>query len=264
MNTLFYFLLASTAVLATTANASEPVVDADGDLISDGSYYAVPVSDNEGGLTLGSGGGNQCPFYIGPELSTKNKGLALKFSNWGSWAEFVPESENLNIEMNVPPSTICGQSSYWWLTETQSKGLLFIAAGPKPETGKDSSKSFFQIKKAGDFLRGYKFVYCRNDKSCYEFGMVVDRFGYNRLAPANLPFLVEFVKADKTETSSKSKTDSFVKDYKEFVELEDKSFNLHTSNKIVSVCSMFSLFIFNGIPDILLISITTFVATCHH
>ncbi|KAH0897782.1 hypothetical protein HID58_047350, partial [Brassica napus] len=207
MNTLFYFLLASTAVLATTANASEPVVDADGDLISDGSYYAVPVSDNEGGLTLGSGGGNQCPFYIGPELSTKNKGLALKFSNWGSWAEFVPESENLNIEMNVPPSTIC--------------------AGPKPETGKDSSKSFFQIKKAGDFLRGYKFVYCRNDKSCYEFGMVVDRFGYNRLAPANLPFLVDFVKADKTETSSKSKTDSFVKDYKEFVELEDKSFNLH-------------------------------------
>ncbi|WZZ33500.1 hypothetical protein YC2023_016901 [Brassica napus] len=229
MNTLFYFLLASTAVLATTANASEPVVDADGDLISDGSYYAVPVSDNEGGLTLGSGGGNQCPFYIGPELSTKNKGLALKFSNWGSWAEFVPESENLNIEMNVPPSTICGQSSYWWLTETQSKGLLFIAAGPKPETGKDSSKSFFQIKKAGDFLRGYKFVYCRNDKSCYEFGMVVDRFGYNRLAPANLPFLVDFVKADKTETSSKSKTDSFVKDYKEFVELEDKSFNLHNT-----------------------------------
>ncbi|CAN6998539.1 unnamed protein product, partial [Brassica oleracea var. botrytis] len=175
--------LFATKACRHVSNASEPVVDADGDLISDGSYYAVPVS---------------------------------------------PTMTNLNIEMNVP-STICGQSSYCWLTETHGKGLLFIAAGPKPETGKDSSKSFFQIKKAGDFLRGYKFVYCRNDKSCYEFGMVVDRFGYNRLAPANLPFLVDFVKADKTETSSKSKTDSFVKDYKEFVELEDKSFNLHNS-----------------------------------
>ncbi|CDY65088.1 BnaAnng20070D [Brassica napus] len=161
MNTLFYFLLASTAVLATTANASEPVVDADGDLISDGSYYAVPVSDNE--------------------------------------------------EQGSCPKILKLGSSYWWLTETQSKGLLFIAAGPKPETGKDSSKSFFQIKKAGDFLSGYKFVYCRNDKSCYEFGMVVDRYGYNRLAPANLPFLVEFVKAVKTETSSKSKTETSLK-----------------------------------------------------
>ncbi|CAN6852534.1 unnamed protein product [Brassica oleracea] len=128
MNPMFYFLLASTAVLATTANASEPVVDADGDLISDGSYYAVPVS---------------------PTMT--NKGLALKSSNWGSWAEFVPESENLNIEMNVP-STICGQSSYCWLTETHGKGLLFIAAGPKPETGKDSSKSFFQTRKLEIFF----------------------------------------------------------------------------------------------------------------
>ncbi|KAF3582347.1 hypothetical protein DY000_02035188 [Brassica cretica] len=83
MNTLFYFLLASTAVLATTANASEPVVDADGDLISDGSYYAVPVSDNEGGLTLGSGGGNQCPLYIGPELSTNEEGPCPKILKLG-------------------------------------------------------------------------------------------------------------------------------------------------------------------------------------
>ncbi|CAF2139744.1 hypothetical protein BRARA_B02088 [Brassica rapa] len=197
MTPMFYFLLVSTAVLAATAKAGEPVVDTDGNLISNGSYYAVPVSHYEGALTLASGGANPCPLYVGPELSRRNKGLPLRFSNWGSGARFVPESENLNIKMDLPP-TICGQSSYWWLTETEIKGWLFIAAGPKPETGKDSSKSFFQIKKAGGVLRGYKFVYCGGDKSCYEFGMVVDRYGYSRLAPSksNLPFRFVFVKAD--------------------------------------------------------------------
>ncbi|CDY65090.1 BnaAnng20090D [Brassica napus] len=177
MTPMFYFLLVSTAVLAATAKAGEPVVDTDGNLISNGSYYAVPVSHYEGALTLASGGANPCPLYVGPELSRRNKGLPLRFSNWGSGARFVPESENLNIKMDLPP-TIC--------------------AGPKPETGKDSSKSFFQIKKAGGVLRGYKFVYCGGDKSCYEFGMVVDRYGYSRLAPSksNLPFRFVFVKAD--------------------------------------------------------------------
>ncbi|KAL0683347.1 hypothetical protein Bca4012_050195 [Brassica carinata] len=98
--------------------------------------------------------------------------------------------------MDLPP-TICGQSSYWWLTETEIKGWLFIAAGPKPETGKDSSKSFLQIKKPGGLLRGYKFVYCGGDKSCYEFGMVVDRYGYSRLAPSNLPFRFVFMNMEK-------------------------------------------------------------------
>ncbi|KAH0938440.1 hypothetical protein HID58_005901 [Brassica napus] len=175
MNPMFYFLLVSTAVLAATAKAGEPVVDTDGNLISNGSYYAVPVSHYESALTLASGGANPCPLYVGPELSRRNKGLPLRFLNWGSGARFVPESENLNIKMDLPP-TIC--------------------AGPKPETGKDSSKSSFQIKKAGGLLSGYKFVYCGGDKSCYEFGMVVDRYGYSRLAPSNLPFRFVFVKAD--------------------------------------------------------------------
>ena len=50
MNPMFYFLLVSTAVLAATAKAGEPVVDTDGNLISNGSYYAVPVSHHEGAL----------------------------------------------------------------------------------------------------------------------------------------------------------------------------------------------------------------------
>ncbi|CDY59712.1 BnaC02g46450D [Brassica napus] len=86
MNTLFYFLLASTAVLATTANASEPVVDADGDLISDGSYYAVPVSDNEEQgpcpkiLKLGQLVLSQKPEKIRPRVSSRSRKLVIFFA----------------------------------------------------------------------------------------------------------------------------------------------------------------------------------------
>ncbi|WZY76790.1 hypothetical protein YC2023_023174 [Brassica napus] len=39
MNPMFYFLLAITTVLAVTANAGGPVLDINGDIIFDGSYY---------------------------------------------------------------------------------------------------------------------------------------------------------------------------------------------------------------------------------
>ncbi|CAN6844989.1 unnamed protein product [Brassica oleracea] len=186
MNPMFYFLLALTVVLAVTADPGGPILDNDGYVIFSGSYWAIEAAKRElscGGIS--SGKGSKRRFTT----------LPLRFSNWGSGARLVPKSENLNIKMDLPP-TICGQSSYWWLTETEIKGWLFIAAGPKPKTGKDSSKSFFQIKKPGGLLRGYKFVYCGGDKSCYEFGMVVDRYGYSRLAPSNMPFRFVFVKAD--------------------------------------------------------------------
>lgn len=41
MNPMFYFLIASTAVLAVTP---EPVLDTDGEIIFDGSYYAISPS----------------------------------------------------------------------------------------------------------------------------------------------------------------------------------------------------------------------------
>ena len=41
MNPMFYFLLAITTVLAVTANAGGPVLDINGDIIFDGSYYVL-------------------------------------------------------------------------------------------------------------------------------------------------------------------------------------------------------------------------------
>ncbi|KAF2608911.1 hypothetical protein F2Q68_00046370 [Brassica cretica] len=43
MKPMFYFLIALTVVLATTANAGEPVLDSDGDIITNGSYYVLPA-----------------------------------------------------------------------------------------------------------------------------------------------------------------------------------------------------------------------------
>ncbi|KAG2321827.1 hypothetical protein Bca52824_015040 [Brassica carinata] len=92
------------AVFAATANAGgPPVLDTNGDAIFGGSYYVLPaLSDADGGgLTLVTLRDRQCPLLIGQEYSEVERGIPVKFSNWRSRVGFVPESENLNIEMDV-------------------------------------------------------------------------------------------------------------------------------------------------------------------
>ncbi|KAG2321831.1 hypothetical protein Bca52824_015044 [Brassica carinata] len=210
MKPMFYFLLALTAVLAATAKAG-PVLDSDGDIIFGGSYYVLPHiwGPTGGGLSLVPRRGNQCPLFIGQERSEINRGIPVKFSNWRSRVGFVPESENLNIKMDVK-ATICAQSTYWWVTPAVSPWRsLFIAAGPKPEAGgEDSSRSFFQIKKTESKLNAYKFVYCSDGKDCIDVGTNVEGGVRGLVLGSNPPFAtpyeVVFVKATETETSSKT------------------------------------------------------------
>ncbi|RID56049.1 hypothetical protein BRARA_G03274 [Brassica rapa] len=209
MNPMFYFLLALTAVLATTANAG-PVLDIDGDIIFHGSYYVIPVirGPEGGGLTLTPRNGNQCPLFIGQERSEVERGIPVKFSNWRSRVGFVPESENLNIKMDIEP-TFCAQSTYWWVTSAPSPWRsLFIAVGPKPEAGgEDSSRSFFQIRKTETKLNAYKFAFCRDGNDCIDVGKNVEG-GVQGLVvsrpPFATPFEVVFVKATEKQTSSKT------------------------------------------------------------
>ena len=156
MKLMFYFLLALTAIFAATANAGGPVLDADGDIIFNGSYYVLPLvwGPAGGGLTLTSGDYKKCPLYIGQDSSEVNMGIPIKFSNWKSKVGFVPESESLSIEMDTK-ATICGQSTYWWVAAPDMPKMLFVTAGPNPkEHVEDSRRSFFQIKKAEDFRIG--------------------------------------------------------------------------------------------------------------
>ncbi|CAH8359317.1 unnamed protein product [Eruca vesicaria subsp. sativa] len=210
MNPMFYFLLALTTILAATANAG-PVLDVNGDIIFGGSYYVLPLiwGPTGGGLTLVSRGGNQCPLFIGQARSEVNRGIPVKFSNWRSRVGFVPESENLNIQMDVEPK-VCARSTYWWVTPAPSPWRsLFIAAGPKPEAGgEDSSRSFFQIKKTSANFHAYKFVYCSDGNDCIDVGTNVEG-GVRGLVigstpPFGNPYEVVFVKATETETSSKT------------------------------------------------------------
>ncbi|KAF8111316.1 hypothetical protein N665_0076s0295 [Sinapis alba] len=208
MNPMFNFLLALTTVLAATANAG-PVLDSEGDIITDGSYYVIPlIWATGGGLTLTPRNGNQCPLFIGQARSEVNDGIAVKFSNWRSRVGFVPESENLNIKMDVEP-TICSQSTYWWVTPAPSPfRSLFIAAGPKPKAGGvDESKSFFQIKKTKSKLNAYKFAFCSHGNDCIDVGTNVEG-GVRGLVLGSTPFAnpyeVLFLKATETEASPKT------------------------------------------------------------
>ncbi|CAH2067045.1 unnamed protein product [Thlaspi arvense] len=206
MNPMFYFLLALTAVLAATANAGGPVLDVNGVPIFGGSYYVLPVIFGAagGGLTLVGRRGASCPLYVGQESSEVNKGIPVRFSNWRSRVGFVPESENLNIEMDVK-ATICVQSTYWWVAPSDRDTRTWvIAAGRKPEPGEESSKSFFQIKRTGGFLSSYKIAFCPNGNNCIDVGVYEDENGVRRLVLGSTPFPVVFVKAAETETSSKT------------------------------------------------------------
>ncbi|KAL0731723.1 hypothetical protein Bca4012_027817 [Brassica carinata] len=207
MNPMFYFLVALTAVLAANANAVRPVFDTnDEPIFGGGSYYVLPVifGATGGGLNLASRGDKHCPLFVGQEISEVNRGIPVKFSNWKSRVGFVPESENLNINMDVQ-ATICVQSTYWWVTAVPSGfRTSFITAGPNPEAGEDSSRSFFQIERNKGFPEGYHIMFCPNVNDCRSVGIIVDEYGVRRLALSSTPFPFVFMKAYGTETSPKT------------------------------------------------------------
>lgn len=213
---MFYFLLALTAVFAAKTNAAGPIFDTDGDVIFGGtSYYVLPIfwGAGGGGLTLAPVFGNQCPLFLGQERSDLNRGIPVRFSNWRSRVKHVPESENLNIEMDTTPKICRPESVYWWLSSPPASDVpSFIIAGPKPEAGEeDSSSSFFQIvKKTVGKLDAYKFVFCGEHNDCVDVGVMEDLAGVGRfvLGPTT-PFNVVFEKATRT-TETLSKTMSII------------------------------------------------------
>ncbi|KAL0701621.1 hypothetical protein Bca4012_057743 [Brassica carinata] len=206
MSPTFYFVLALTAVLATTTYGA--VLDINGDTIFRDSYYVLPVIRGQGGgLSLRGRGDLDVSF--GPVISNTldivqrsselEEGIPVKFSNWKIKVAFVPESRNLNIE-TVVRATICIQSTYWRVGEfDEERKQNFVVAGPQ-----DSQKSFFQIQKCGD--DAYKFVFCPPalETRCSNVGIFVDEVGVRRLALTSEPFLVVFKKANVTETLSKT------------------------------------------------------------
>ncbi|KAG2321824.1 hypothetical protein Bca52824_015037 [Brassica carinata] len=198
MSPTFYFVLALTAVLATTTYGA--VLDINGDTIFRDSYYVLPVIRGQGGgLSLRGRGGKPCPLDIVQRSSELEEGIPVKFSNWKIKVAFVPESWNLNIE-TVVRATICIQSTYWRVGEfDEARKQNFVVAGPQ-----DSQKSFFQIQKCGD--DAYKFVFCPPalETRCSNVGIFVDEVGVRRLALTSEPFLVVFKKANVTETLSKT------------------------------------------------------------
>ncbi|CAN6998557.1 unnamed protein product [Brassica oleracea var. botrytis] len=195
MNFMFYFLLALTTVLAVTASPGQPVLDINGDIISDGSYYVIPLNygTKGGGLTLS------------PRDNFRgHQGHSRKFSNWRPKVQFVPQSENLNIEMDVK-AKFCVRSTYWWVTAAESHfRKLFVTAGPKPELGEDTSKSFFQIKKTGVLVNSYTVAFCSKDNGCSDVGIFMDEHGIRRLALGSMPLPVMFMRATEEKTSSKN------------------------------------------------------------
>ncbi|KAL0701624.1 hypothetical protein Bca4012_057746 [Brassica carinata] len=206
-----YFLLAFTAVLAATANAGgQAVLDIYGDPILGGSYYVIPeFFGPAGGLNLVTLGDRPCPLYIGQESSEAENGIPVKFSNWMSGVGFVPESEDLNIDMDVK-ATICDEPTYWSAVPSNLYVMkYYVEAGRKPRSGKDSWRSFFQIKKNYDFEESdsYNIALCYKGGGCENVGIYTDEHGVRRLAVYGSrepePFPVVFVKANETETSFK-------------------------------------------------------------
>ncbi|KAF8090437.1 hypothetical protein N665_0476s0016 [Sinapis alba] len=202
MKPMFYFFLVLTTVSAVTASPGKPVLDIVGDIIFNGSYYVLPriFGPGGGGLTLATLDGYNCPRYIGQETTVGKMGIPVKFSDWKTKVAYVPESANLNIEMDVK-AKICSRPTYWHVYEARpdvDDEATFIASDRK------SLNDFFQIKKIEDPIGGYKIMFCYGGTDCYNVGIFVDQLGVHRLALASKPFEVMFVKAtETTKTLSK-------------------------------------------------------------
>ncbi|CAH8364310.1 unnamed protein product [Eruca vesicaria subsp. sativa] len=124
-------------------------------------------------------------------------GIPVKFSDWKSSDEFVPESENLNIEMDTNV-TICSQSNYWGIAPADVvPARLFIKAGPKPSNG------LFQIKKGDRHKNRYQIFFCPDGYDCTRVGITYGRDD-RPLALNATSYEVVFVKATEPETSSRT------------------------------------------------------------
>ncbi|KAL0877972.1 hypothetical protein Bca101_027678 [Brassica carinata] len=187
--------------LVVTAIPDKLVLDILGDIIFNGSYYVLPriFGPGGGGLFLATLDGYNCPRYIGQESIVGKMGIPVKFSDWKTKVAFVPESTNLNIEMDVK-AKICSRPTYWRVYEDRpdvDDEAMFVATDRKPLN--DS----FQIKKIEDPIGGYKIMFCYGGQNCYNVGIFVDKEGVHRLALTSDPFKVVFMKATETKTSSK-------------------------------------------------------------
>ncbi|KAF8090442.1 hypothetical protein N665_0476s0021 [Sinapis alba] len=204
MNPMFYFLIAFTVVLAATANAGGKVFDVEGEPVFNSSYYLRPVFDViDGGLTLSPRGDNECPLYIGQESRRIYPGIPVIFSHWLFHIDYIYESVDLSIKMDVEDTT-CAEPTYW---SDPAPGAVveFIVAGSKPLNGS------FQIKKSENVIGGYNIVFCPKGTDCSKankVGIFVDGDSVRRLALSFKRFLRPFefvlVKVTGTETSSKT------------------------------------------------------------
>ncbi|CAN6852536.1 unnamed protein product [Brassica oleracea] len=103
------------------------------------------------------------------------------------------------LDMNIrrEPQRRDRRQSY----DLQSVNLLtFVTAGPNPEAGEDSSRSFFQIHKPIGLVASYQIMFCPNNNDCRNIGVVVEEYGVPRLALSSMTFSFYFGKA--TEISS--------------------------------------------------------------
>ncbi|CAA7043116.1 unnamed protein product [Microthlaspi erraticum] len=202
MKSMFYLLLALTAVLAATASdfKPDPILDTDGNTVVGGhSYYLIPaVPGKGGGLGLAGRGDKKCPLDIVQESSEENNGIPVRFSDWWSNIGYVPQTEILRVEMDVGDTACCRQT-YWKYDSDfdKERKQLFVIAAPKDR----SSSSTYHLKKSGD---GYKFVWCPSidcagklcSEECDVLGIFVDEKGVRRLVASSEPHLVKFKKAD--------------------------------------------------------------------
>ncbi|KAL0877977.1 hypothetical protein Bca101_027683 [Brassica carinata] len=167
------------------------------------SFLPARFDGTGGGLTLSPRGDNQCPLYIGQDSMGK-PGIPVILSHWLSTVDYIYETEDLTIKMDVNATT-CAQPTYW---SVSAPGTfiepVFMAAGLKPSNGS------FQIKKTEGGIGSYKIMFCpTTGEDCVDVGIFVDRAdGVRRLALSFAPFLrpfeFVFVKATGTETSSKT------------------------------------------------------------
>ncbi|RDX65764.1 Kunitz-type trypsin inhibitor KTI1, partial [Mucuna pruriens] len=173
------------------SSTTDFVVDTDGDYLRNGgTYYVLPVIRGRGGgIEQALTGNETCPLTVVQSPLEVSKGLPLIISS-PFRILYIYEGLILNIRFTFVPSCAPVPST-WTIVEGLPEGLAVKLTGYE-----NTVPGWFKIKRASLDFNDYKLVFCaRDDSTCGDIGIYIDRHGIRRLVVTqNDPLLVRFQK----------------------------------------------------------------------
>ncbi|RCV07461.1 hypothetical protein SETIT_1G246600v2 [Setaria italica] len=183
-------------------DATQLVYDTDGhELISNSSYYVLPVERGVGGGLTKSYQWRRCNFLVLQMRNEAKVGMAVRIEPLNaSISDPVAVHLSTNVKISFDVITVCAEPMYWHVSDlppfSTSQPRQFIAVGKDEGAEMPSPPSpdmLFRIERNNGAMKGYKLVSCIGTEPCKYLGLHAFK-KENWLTTSASPFVVVFKK----------------------------------------------------------------------